>query len=78
MIWSWTSPVAVTVGITFQHHCVCRVKVRVLVANSPLARVLVSQDMKLVNSAFLLISVRDWDVEAPQCLHRHRVRPAVV
>lgn len=51
---------AVTIGITFQHHCVSCVEVRVLVANSSLARVLVNQDMKLVSSAFLLISVRDW------------------
>lgn len=60
MIRSWISPVAVTIGITFQHHCVSCVEVRVLVANSSLARVLVNQDMKLVSSAFLLISVRDW------------------
>lgn len=37
-----------------------------------------SQSSHIVNWALAVISGRDWVVDAPQSLHRHRVRPAVV
>lgn len=37
-----------------------------------------SQDRKTFSWARRVTSARDWVVEAPQFLHRHRVRPALV
>src|SRR5699024_1391938 len=78
MIHRWTSPVMTASGVTCQHQAVSRLNLERDTGNCRCDHPNSSQSNHNWNWALAVISGRCWVVDAPQCLHRHRVRPAVV